>query len=107
MSSYSKMSTGQKQVLDRQDFVSLLNLINARCLDEDASLFFDYLLEQKLKLFKVIYPHLEFQIQMRDGPSLNNQSLDQINLTSISSKTKKNKVFLSETISYTDFLMFF
>jgi hypothetical protein len=44
ISHYSKMSVASKMNLGREEFSSLLKFMRAECLDEEAHLFFDYLL---------------------------------------------------------------
>ena len=84
------MSTNSKMNLTREDFSNLLRHMKAQSLDEECSAFFDYLLHQKISLFKKIYPHCTFCIQGQKDI-----------------KELPNLVVLSETISYTDFLHFF
>ena len=68
--------------------------MNAQALDDEAEAFFDYLLSQKISLYRKLYPHL--------------------NITSENWKQAKaaqplpgNTVFIPEAIQYTDFIMFF
>ena len=85
MSQYSKMSTSSKLTISKSDFVNLLSFINAKCLDEEAQVFFDYLLDQKLQLYKTLYPHFSLVVQRGNETTM---SLLQ-NTSLISDKQKK------------------
>ena len=67
--------------------------MRADCLDEEAHLFFDYLLHQKLKLYKQLYPHLNFKLS---GVNYIDAVLE-----------NSSAIRVPEKISYTEFLTFF
>ena len=68
--------------------------MNAQALDDEAEAFFDYLLSQKIRLYRKLYPHLNIMSeswkQGREGGPLPGHT-----------------VFIPEAIQYTDFIMFF
>ena len=73
--------------------------MNAKCLDEEALLFFDFLMSQKVRLYKVLYPHLDLMAHnQRLGPNGNRINIKQ---------QRNNQVVIPDRLSFTDFLMFF
>ena len=79
--------------LGRDEFANLLKFMRADCLDEEAHLFFDYLLHQKIQLYKQLYPHLNFKLS---GVKYIDAVL-----------ANGNAVQVPEKISYTEFITFF
>ena len=56
------MSQSSKMNMGRDEFSNLLKFMKAECLDKEAHLFFDFLLQQKIKLYQKLYPHFNFQL---------------------------------------------
>ena len=65
--------------------------MNAKSHDEEAFLFFDFLLHQKINLYRKLYPHLNIHLADQRPKS----------------KAIQNCVFIPDKISYTDFIIFF
>lgn len=62
ISNYSEMDISHKLHLGRKDFFKLLHSLNAKCTQEEAFHFFDYLLFQKMFLYQKLYPHLQLRV---------------------------------------------
>lgn len=92
ISEFSQMSIASKLSLRPEDFKKLLHCLNLKCSDEVAHMFFNYLLHQKLKLFKKLFPHVSVHLET-----------DKLQKNFM---RKQNMMFLPNKISYTDFLMF-
>ena len=99
ISQYSTMSMSTKLNLSRNDFNQMLRILNAKVNDEEANLFFEYIMLQKVELYQKLYPHLHLttksmrlqDMQKKVGTAYENQYQAQ----------------LPEKISYTDFIIFF
>ena len=62
ISQYSQMDLSSKMHLKRTDFLKLLEFFNAKCVDEEGSAFFSYLMNQKQILYSKLYPHLQLKV---------------------------------------------
>lgn len=111
-SSMAGQSIATRLNLERKDFSQLLKLMNAKCLDEEAFLFFDYLIGQKIKLYQQLYPHFDIQLQTTKYLTDNQYSASKDKSSDASQyysnqQFKPNEVSIPQKISFTEFIMFF
>lgn len=107
ISQYSTMSMSTKLNLSRNDFNQMLRILNAKVNDEEANLFFEYIMLQKVELYQKLYPHLHLTTK-----SMRLQDMQKKVGTAYESDHKVNntnqyQAQLPEKISYTDFIIFF